>query len=146
MKKTATILKFICAGLIFVVGLITFSQGQNKAAADYSGLFTSFESYGGDAYTGIQNAVAETSRNINNIGDFLSHIINDAYSWGGTLLMIFGIYIFACTLASIEPNTIENNSLDETTIRDLTNYKSLLDAGAITQAEFEEIKKELLNL
>lgn len=47
--------------------------------------------YGGDAYTGIQNAAAATARNINMLGDLISKAASSFFIIVGIILIAIGI-------------------------------------------------------
>lgn len=55
---------------------------------------TSYEYYGGDAYTGIQQAVADTSKNLCEIGNMLENFFNYTYVFLGISIVIVGTYMF----------------------------------------------------
>ena len=70
-KNFITGVIFIIAGIIAIAfAIVVISQ----ATSYYVGSYTWYETYGGDAYTGIQNAAADTANNVyylnNNLEDF----------------------------------------------------------------------------
>lgn len=63
-----------------------------------SGTYVSSQSYGGDAYTGIQNAAAATARNVTNVSD----ILQAGFS---SILIVFGLALaFSAALKLCEKN------------------------------------------
>ena len=144
MKKTGFIIKLVAAGLIFAVGLLLMIFGlEGDTGFDYYGNYVSHETYGGDAYTGIQNAIADSVSAINNIGWAWNDTIEALYMWGGILIMLAALFMVGCTLCNAEkfPAKAGNNPLSN-----IAKYKELLDSGAITQEEFDTMKARLLGL
>ncbi len=79
------IYKIISLSLIALFCAIGIIVGLVAINHYYYGYYTSYEYYGGDAYTGIQHAAADTSRNV--------------YEFGGSvesLIQIGGWVIFVC--------------------------------------------------
>jgi hypothetical protein len=70
-------------GMLTGVLSIIFAFGT-----DYYGRYTYQETYGGDAYTGIQNAAADTANNINSLG----WNISDNFRY---LLIVIGLALIA---------------------------------------------------
>ena len=67
-KNLITGVMFIIAGLIAIAfAIVVISQTTNFSVGSY----TWYESYGGDAYTGIQNAAADTANNVSYLNDNL---------------------------------------------------------------------------
>lgn len=52
-----------------------------------------YEYYGGDAYTGIQNATVDSANNIAEMGDILKNYIYDFSFTMGGLLLVFGLLL-----------------------------------------------------
>lgn len=121
MKKTAFILRLVATGLFFALGLTVFILGLSSSTGFYGGYYSSYdykkpsyEYYGGDAYTGIQNAAVDTANNVARAGADTSNAIasfhnsmnnqmDNIYIWAGVALMIVAIYLFGCTLSAYEP-------------------------------------------
>ncbi len=76
--KLCMLIGMISGALSLIFGLITMflSTGSTE----------SFISYGGDAYTGIQNSAAQTANNVKALADILK------FGLGG-LLIVFGIFV-----------------------------------------------------
>ncbi len=83
----------ILSGILsFIFGIIMLSQGVGSYASNMQ--------YGGDAYTGIQNAAAQTARNVK----ALATIAKDGF---GFLLMAVGliaVFYFALRLSDKRKN------------------------------------------
>ena len=157
MKKTALIIKIVCAALIFAIGVVVMLLGIfSNTGFSFFGQGVQWEYYGGDAYAGIQHASATTANNVRLLGEAAACAVERAYFWIGILLMVIGAYLFACSLANIEfkneyvinMTTTEKKSKEpeDAAIAHLAKYKGLLDEGAITQEEFDAKKKQLLGL
>jgi hypothetical protein len=80
-----------------VVMLLGF-MGETGAKHAFSGS-ANYE-YGGDAYTGIQNASAAAARNTATLGSSVASITEQAYILVGILLFLVGMYLFACAISS----------------------------------------------
>ena len=143
MKTAGNMLKFICAALIALIGIILFYRGATESIYIYT-LRESLELYGENTYTKIQNATATTANNISFFADRFATITNEVYMWSGLLLMILGLYIFACALATTERKKKLPQGYDAITT--ITQYKALLDNGTITQEEYNEKKKEIFKI
>ena len=61
-------------------------------------IYTFHESYGGDAYTGIQNAAADTSQNIIGLGLELGNLIKDCF---GLSFILVGLIFVVLAIKSI---------------------------------------------
>lgn len=70
-----------------ITGVLSFLIGITGIVVNYSAShYVSYEKYGGDAYTGIQNAAAATASNVSNLGDTVSNGFN-------VILVILGLAI-----------------------------------------------------
>lgn len=75
------------AGVLTIFFAVTTFTGYNDSFPTYER--PSYEFYGGDAYTGIQNATADSANNIAEMGDILKNYIYDfSFTMGGILLII----------------------------------------------------------
>ena len=153
MKKTGFIIKLIASIAIIILGIIVMMMGTFNNAAYYYGVYTSYEYYGGDAYTGIQQAVADTSKNVDRLGDLICSVTNNTYLYAGLIIIALGIYMIGNTFANFELEKKETpkvepvvNPSQDDVLSTITKFKELLDAGAITQEEFDAKKKEMLNI
>ena len=86
----AYILGLLSGVASIILGIVCYGMVIGNSA--------SFESYGGDAYTGIQNAAAQTARNVRDLADI-------ARFGFGSLLIVVGVAILAIFIAKIIENT-----------------------------------------
>ena len=70
--------------ILIVLGVISIIWGL---ALNYSGISSTDKSYGGDAYTGIQNAASATANNVEEMGKTI------CYGFKGILIVIGGVII-----------------------------------------------------
>ncbi len=91
LKKTAAIILIIAGALSLIFGIICFAKSVGYTEKN--------EQYGGDAYTGIQNAGAQTANNVYNG--------NSIMRFGfGCILLVGGLALIAVGLRGL---TEENN-------------------------------------
>ncbi len=77
----------------FLVGIALIALGVfalNLNSVDYYGQKTERTAYGGDAYTGIQNAAADTANNINKLGNTIAESHSKQMTFVGTSMIVFG--------------------------------------------------------
>ncbi len=156
MKKVGFVIKLISSIAIIVIGIIIMTS--KPYLGYYNGKSTSYKYYSSDAYTGIQNAAADTAKNVASLGVFiqsaLTTAVNTTYTFAGILIAVVGVYMLGTTFSDVKskekskavvgaPVVATNH---EDAITTLTKFKELLDAGAITEEEFDAKKKELLNI
>ena len=138
-KKTKSILTMVVGVVAIVLAIVCFAMDTGNYERD--------SAYGGDAYTGIQNAAAQTANNVQD----LAAIAKVGF---GSILMVFGLYLIVSAIDVVEVSTkstveapkepssqVENIAGDE-----IGRYKELLDNGVISQEEFDAKKAQLLNL
>ena len=90
--KAGFILKLIASALIMSVGALMTIMGITDVF--WCGKsYVSHEYYGGDAYTGIQNAAADTANNIGELGYLISDIANMAFFFVGLFLIGLGLFL-----------------------------------------------------
>lgn len=116
MKKASFVIKIISSSLLFLAGIIIMLIGL----------------------------LGETSLHDLSLGAALEGAVSAVYFWRGLLITLIGAYLFACPLAYVEPKKRENH--DERTFELLCKYKEFLDLGIITQEEYENKKRQLLDL
>lgn len=137
-------MRIAASGLIILIGVILAINGINyNSAFNYSGIRTDDKAYGGDAYTGIQNAVADVSFNVKELGESFENFFCYLYLFIGLIVFALGVYLFACTLCTYERAPKKDKEDELVTV---VRYKDLLDQGVITQEEFDAKKKQLLGL
>lgn len=90
----------ICGIVTVILGILAICLGNSVY---YSVSYEHNKSYGGDAYTGIQNAAAKTANNVNYLGS--------TYAETYTLFMTFvGVTMIAGGVLTTGYNIIENFS------------------------------------
>ena len=83
-----------------VIAIICFANNAYEYSADYE--YTRYETYGGDAYTGIQNGTADTARNVAEAGrtirfklceilEEVDAIAGFAFIVAGLIMIVFGV-------------------------------------------------------
>ncbi|MBQ6895542.1 MAG: hypothetical protein IJN40_08655 [Clostridia bacterium] len=77
-------------GIICII--FSFAAFSGDAAIS-SGTYTNHSVYGGDAYTGIQNAAADTANNVAKLGSGIEALHSKVSQIGGFLLLILGALI-----------------------------------------------------
>ena len=88
-KKVLAIILIIAAIASIILGIMTMTKAEDL----YTGRWTSHETYGGDAYTGIQNAAASTANAVVGVQHSV-HDMQNAMSFGfGAILIIAGLVI-----------------------------------------------------
>lgn len=88
MKKAASILGMVSSVISFCLGVYLY------LLPFYSGSYVNFEKYGGDAYTGIQNAAADTANNILCLNETIQIMF-------GILLIVIGLLSFSYFLLQL---------------------------------------------
>lgn len=92
-------MRFIKALLLLIVGIVACIQ-SNKVFKEDTGLYVSTYTYGGDAYTGMQNAAAKTGQNVKDLAKITQR------GFGG-LLLVLGLGCFAGAVIVALPNDIK---------------------------------------
>ena len=89
MKKS-TCYFGVCIGIICIIfSFVTFSGSADIPPSFY----TDHDTYGGDAYTGIQNAAADAANNITKLSSGIESLYDKISLIGGFILMISGALI-----------------------------------------------------
>jgi len=83
----------VFGALLLAFSLIAFIASMSMFDS-YTGGYESNERYGGDAYTGIQNAAAQTANNV----ERLSTIVSEGF---GSLFLLSSFTMFACGLYQV---------------------------------------------
>ena len=80
--------KVICVfGVILGIVCIILATQLN-----FSSGYVSWKEYGGDAYTGIQNAAAATANNVDSLGDFLEEATSMFFIVMGVGIILISLY------------------------------------------------------
>ncbi len=101
--------------------------------------------YGGDAYTGIQNATADAGNNVLYLEALMQRVFRYAFIITGLGFILYGVKTLLFNNMSgaiIESSETKNN---ETNLDRLAKLKSLFDNGAIDENEFKVEKEKILN-
>lgn len=81
--------KNIFLGILYItMGVVAIIWGLQL---NYYGNYSMESTYGGDAYTGIQNASSKTANNINELGDMLCTSFKGILIVMGGTIMLYGI-------------------------------------------------------
>ena len=110
-KKVLAIILIIAAIASIILGIMTMTKAEDL----YTGRWTSHATYGGDAYTGIQNAAADTAGNVQS-GNSILNSINENLCFGlGAILIVIGLTLAAVAIACLagkqdEPTPVKAES------------------------------------
>jgi len=112
MKKLSVVLKVISALLLIAAGIVSLVGASSfYCHPDY----TSYVYYGGDAYTGIQQASADASNNIRDVGVFIDDACTVFATVFGLAFIAGGIGMLASAvqLAEMKGRTVCETSVEE---------------------------------
>lgn len=107
MKKN--VVKIVFSTLVVVMGVfsIIFASVMFKS---YSYSYVWHKSYGGDAYTGIQNAAADAANNVVYLGKLCQRGFGYLFIITGVLLIIAGLSCVTNSIINIAEKKKENGS------------------------------------
>lgn len=86
-NKLTSILLGICLPIFGVIAIVLGNNMNHMATYN----ITESTKYGGDAYTGIQNAAADTSNNIRTLGNQFANIVGQIMIFLGIFIIVLGI-------------------------------------------------------
>jgi hypothetical protein len=86
MKKLRSIL--LCIVGVISIGLAIKSYSTKESRYEYN------SAYGGDAFTGIQNAAARTSKNVSELKESVDFGFGSVLLITGLSLLVFGVTSF----------------------------------------------------
>lgn len=86
--KYKKIFKMIRSFVCIVVGVLGIITAVNL---HFYGEWTMYEYYGGDAYSGIQNAAADTARNIDQLGELVEDGMKAVFYLFSIIFIAYGI-------------------------------------------------------
>lgn len=110
MKKSFAYI-FILIGIVSVIlGTVCYSMETGQREFHYS--------YGGDAYTGIQNGVAQTANNVKYLTEVTAFGFGSVLTVGGVFMLVFGIKNLSAAKKSQQTGT---DTKDEGTAADTEN-------------------------
>ena len=101
MRKAMAILSMIFAVVLLVLSLVTFAD---KSPSGYD-IYVVDKQYGGDAYTGIQNAAADTARAAAATAERVGGLNNTLANIGGGVLLAASFAFFLVSLNFFRPET-----------------------------------------
>ena len=84
-------MKKFFAVLFIVVGLLSIVLSY-MAYDSYIGAYESSEAYGGDAYTGIQNAAAQTANNVKALAELVAFSTGSILLVAGLFMVVYGLF------------------------------------------------------
>ena len=86
--------KKVVFSMLFMIGILSVILSIMVFGMD-SSTYVSWKSYGGDAYTGIQNAAAVTANNISDLIDLIAFC-------GGSILLVGGLAMIASSFKMLD--------------------------------------------
>ena len=81
-----------------VFGILCWSYWNSYS---YYGISVRYETYGGDAYTGIQNAAADTANNIKALIGLIGSSTSTLINYMGYLIFTIGALLFVVSIAKM---------------------------------------------
>ena len=131
--------KKILSVILAFVGVVAIVLGIVCFCLD-SGSYVSSKSYGGDAYTGIQNAGAATARNVRDLGD----IVKTGF---GSVLVVAGLAfagIGVCGLISEKKKDqpIPVTPAASTAVEATESLKNHADEQPVEESGTSEVKED----
>ena len=129
-NKTFPCIGILC-GILSVIFAIILLAGGGPGLKDMdTGTFTSYSYYGGDAYTGIQQAAADTSRNVRDLSALVKAGFQGISGSGtGFILLVLGIWLIAHSL----------HVINEMQVRDQFEAKVLASIQCLTATGSEPV-------
>ena len=106
-------------GIAFIIIAIVSFIFAIVIGAQSSGSYELSQAYGGDAYTGIQNAAAQTANNIMYSNEIIKLCACGIFVILGSILAILGIYFVSESNKEASQASVDNNSKKKT---DDTSY------------------------
>ncbi|MBQ3491564.1 MAG: hypothetical protein IJA74_03325 [Oscillospiraceae bacterium] len=102
--------------LFFIIGLLAIGAAIVVIRMD-AGFYESNYSYGGDAYTGIQNAAAQSANNVMSVGIMIRTAFSALLATCGLVILALAICIKPndppVYVAVQQTNTVETNQEDD---------------------------------
>ena len=119
-RKLLSIILAIVGIVAVILGIVCFcSDSGNNEYNEY---------YGGDAYTGIQNAAAQTARNVKDLGN----IVKVGF---GSVLLVAGFALAGCGICGLIPEKkTEQTAPVETIIQGVPEKQESVENEAIVNA------------
>ena len=98
MKKSGFVLKLIASIIIMALGGIMFIIGIGRGLNAYT-VSSWYESYGGDAYTGIQNALSDAASYVDYVVSTVEDIACTFFIFVGIIVIGLGLYVLGTAIA-----------------------------------------------
>ena len=146
-EKNLNIKKIVVAVIAIAIGVcaIIFAFCLKRY-----GSYILYRSYGGDAYTGLQNAAADTGNNVYWLERLMQKAFRYAFILTGLGFIFYGLKTLLLSNANIAKvaganmvtSGVNNN---ETNLDRLATLKDLFDKGVIDENEFKAEKEKILN-
>ncbi|MBE7061340.1 MAG: SHOCT domain-containing protein [Clostridiales bacterium] len=131
-KQVLGLVFVIIAFISLIFAIVCFSM--------YCGKYTFYEYYGGDAYTGIQQAAADTSYNV------LIGNQNSAVMGGFFFLLVSFTFTSIGIINLIKDKKATKKDMYADLVTEILKQKVLLSNGTITKEEFEKRVNQLLDV
>ena len=141
MRKKFFPVMGVCCGFLAVAFAIVLFAGGGAGVTDMAtGTYTSYNYYGGDAYTGIQQAAADTARNVRDLALIVRSGFQGVSGTGtGFLLLVAGFGLIAFSLHTLN----EMKARDHFEAQVLSLLKGLAPgAEIVSPAEKEALQPE----
>ena len=116
MKKAYNAIGFVC----FFVGLLCFLCIDGEVGIRHN---IEFKTYGGDAYTDIQNAVAATVSNINNTNEAIGKLLEAIRLVSSMGFFVVGMFAFA-KAGTLDVKSANQNNTNNPTPLNTLNYNN----------------------
>lgn len=144
-KNLFAYLCLVMAVISLIFAIVCFSTDASRS----SGSYESSQSYGGDAYTGIQNAAAQTANNIYAMNRNLVALTECVAKIGG---LFFLLVAFTFVLVGVKnlglfdgaPVAVEAAPAAPTGPEKLQALFQEYQSGAMTEEEFQAKRQEIL--
>lgn len=117
-QKTNKIFNYILIGIGVLSIIFAVLCFVLNGEFDY-GYYVAWETYGGDAYTGIQNAAAATANQVDRLNESVATLAKCVKMGFGFILLIFG---FLITLYGVK-NIIKEKTNEKQPITDISNIQ-----------------------
>ena len=115
LKKEAKIMKIVkivFSALLICIGIVCFIFSTRIWSSWYSGTTVMDKYYGGDAYTGIQNACADIANNVNALGNLVDSLGYNIIHGMKFLLMTISFVLAVVGIYLVIKNVLTRTKID----------------------------------
>ena len=127
-------LGILCGVLSVIFAIVVLAGGGAGLKEMETGTRTSYEYYGGDAYPGMQQAAADTARNVKTLSEIVKAGFQGVSSSGmGFLLLILGCWLIVHSLHVLD----EMQAREQFEAKVLTSIGQFSAQAALLKAENE---------